>query len=113
MPPQIKNDTMNWILKIGGFIMSIAIMVSSWFLNEAMGRINSIEKSVKDLEIMEATSSGSKFTTLDWVNAKNSIDSTQSSIDRRLIKLEENNITIKDSLAEIKQLLKEKKLNEP
>jgi len=113
MPPQIKNDTMNWILKIGGFIMSITIMVSSWFLNQAMGRLNDVEKSIKSLEISEATSAGSKFTSLDWVNAKTIIDTNQSAIDRRLVKLEENNSTIKDSLAEIKQLLKEKKIHEP
>lgn len=112
MPPQIKSDTMNWIMKIAGFVMSIAIMVSSWFLNQAMGRINEVEKSVKNLELSAATNAGSKFTSSDWINAKSIIDADRSAIDRRLVKLEENNITIKDSLAEIKQLLKERKNDE-
>jgi len=104
-----KNDTINWVLKIGGFIMSLAIMVSSWFLNQAMGRINDIEKSVKSLEINAALIAGSKFTATDWSNAKTILDADRNAIDRRIVRLEENSVVIKDSLMEIKEILKEQR----
>jgi hypothetical protein len=108
MPPQSKHDTtVNWVLKIGGFIMSIAIMVSSWFLNQAMERITNIEKSIKELELSAAIVSGSKFTASDWSTAKTVLDADRNAIDRRIVRLEENSVVIKDSLAEIKQILKE------
>lgn len=112
MSIQSKNEAMNWILKIGGFIMSIAIMVSSWFLNQAMGRINDIEKSVKQLELTAATVAGSKFTAGDWATAKSVLDADRAVIDRRIVRLEENSVVIKDSLTEIKEILKEKRRNE-
>jgi chaperonin cofactor prefoldin len=107
MPSPIKNETMSWILKIGGFIMSITIMLSSWFLNQAMTRISNIEVAVKSLELNNATSVGNKFTNTDWANAKTILDNERNSIDRRIVRLEENSIVIKDALLEIKQILKE------
>ena len=98
---------MTWVLKIGGFIMSITIMLSSWFLNQAMTRISNIEVAVKSLELNNASLSGSKFTTADWANAKTVLDNERNAIDRRIVRLEENSIAIKDALLEIKQILKE------
>jgi hypothetical protein len=109
MATPIKTETMNWILKIGGFIMSIAIMISSWFLNQTMSRINDVEKSIKSLELSNATIAVSKFTTTDWANAKTVLDADRSAIDRRIVRLEENSVVIKDALIEIKQILKEQK----
>ena len=106
---QVKSETMSWILKIGGFIMSIAIMISSWFLNQAMSRINNIENSVKVLELNNATIAGSKFTASDWATAKTVLDADRNAIDRRIVRLEENSVVIKDALMEIKQILKEDK----
>jgi hypothetical protein len=108
MTSAIKNETISWVLKIGGFIMSIAIMVSSWFLNQAMARINNIEIAIKSLEMKNAATDGSKFTVSDWANAKSILDSDRNAIDRRIIRLEENSVVIKDSLLDIKQILKEK-----
>ena len=109
MATATKNETMSWILKIGGFVMSIAIMVSSWFLNQAWSRINDVEKSVKGLELSAATIAGSKFTAMDWAAAKSALDADRNTIDRRIIRLEENSVVIKDALIEIKQILKEQK----
>ena len=103
-----KNDGMTLALKIGGFIMSIAIMLSSWFLNQAIDRIGNIENSIKSLELVNATVSGNRFTTNDWATAKSILDSERNSIDRRIIRLEENSVVIKDALVEIKQILKGK-----
>ena len=101
-----KNDTLNWSLKIAGFIMSIAIMVSSWFLNQAWSRINDVEKTVHKLEIDSASVEGNKFTTTDWVKAKTLLDIERSDFDRRLIRLEESIPVIKDSLLSIKDSIK-------
>jgi hypothetical protein len=109
MAPTIKNETMSWIGKIGGFIMSIAIMTSTWFLNQATQRISNVENSIKTLELSNATIAGSKFTSTDWANAKSVLDADRNAIDRRIIRLEENSIVIKDALIEIKQILKDQK----
>jgi hypothetical protein len=102
----IKNDTLNWSLKIAGFVMSIAIMVSSWFLNEAWSRINEVEKTVHKLEIESASVESNKFTNNDWAKAKLILDSERSDFDRRLIRLEESIPVIKDSLLSIKDSIK-------
>jgi hypothetical protein len=109
MTSPVRNETMSWVLKIGGFIMSIAIMISSWFLNQAMQRINNVENSIKVLELSNATIAGSKFTATDWANAKSVLDADRNAIDRRIVRLEENSAVIKDALIEIKQILKEQR----
>lgn len=96
------TSSTTWTLRIGSFVMSIAIMVSSWFLNQAWERINTIEKSVRALEIASATTNGTKFTANDWANAKSILDADRLAMDRRIIRLEESLPTIKESLIEIK-----------
>lgn len=99
-PEQTTSST--WTLRIGSFVMSIAIMVSSWFLNQAWERINNIEKSIRDLELATATTNGTKFTANDWANAKSILDADRLAMDRRVIRLEESLPTIKETLIDIK-----------
>lgn len=107
MPPSTKTtDTISWIIRIGSFIMSIAIMVSSWFLNQAWTRINNNEQSIRTLELKAAEISGNRFSTTDWSYQKTLLDNERLAMDRRLIRLEESLPVIKDSLLEIKQSLK-------
>lgn len=101
-----KNETLSWILRIGSFIMSIAIMVSSWFLNQAWNRIGDNEKAIRVLELHNAQSDGNKFTAIDWTIQKTLIDSEKLALDRRIIRLEEALPVIKDTLIEIKQTIK-------
>lgn len=100
-----KKDTNNWLFKIGSFAMSVALMVSSWFLNQAWTRIENIEKDIHELQIKDAGSSNTKFTSMDWQNQKILLDSERMAMDRRLIRLEESLPSIKESLQEIKNTL--------
>jgi hypothetical protein len=105
-----KTELVSWIIRIGSFVMSIAIMVSSWFLNQAWNRITEVEHAVKALEITSASTNGNRFTTNDWVTAKSILDTERLAMDRRIIRMEESIPAIKDSLIEIKAQLRE--LNE-
>ena len=107
MAPQVKNETMSWIVKIGGFMVSIAVMVSSYFLNSTMNKMNEMDNRISSLELAGATVSGNRFTSTDWATAKSVMDADRNAVERRLIKLEETSSTIKDSLLEIKSILKE------
>jgi hypothetical protein len=102
-----KEHVINWTLKIGSFIMSIAIMISSWFLNQAWNRIGQVESKVQSIELVQAETRSNKFTSTDFNNAKVIIDAERLALDRRVIRLEESLPTIKDSLTDIKQTLKE------
>lgn len=109
MPPQIKNETMSWILKIGGFMVSIAVAVSSYFLNSTMNKMNEMDERINAIELSNATISGTKFTSNDWATQKAFIESDRNALDKRILKLEENSAVIKESLIEIKSILKEKR----
>ena len=106
-----QDNARDWVLKIGGFIMSIALMVSSWFLNQAWNRIQTIENKVQQLELQGAATSGNRFTSIDWQTNKAILDNERLALDRRMIKQEEMSLIIKDSLMELKtnvnQLLNE------
>ena len=97
----IKSESNVWLIRIGGFAMSIAIMVSSWFLNQAWDRINKVEDIVHTLELNSASSNSNKFTNTDWITAKAVLENNQQAIDRRVMRLEENSTVIKDSLIRI------------
>ena len=98
-----KIDVTTWIIKIGSFFMSIAIMVSSLFLNQAWNRISNVEDSVHELQIATATMQGNRFSSKDWTDAKTILDAERLAMDRRVIRLEESLPIIKDTLIEIKQ----------
>jgi len=106
MAPPVKNVTMSWILKIGGFIMSVALAVSNYFLKTTMDKISEMDKRINVLELSNATNSGTKFTTADWATQKAFIESDRNSLDKRVLKLEENSLVIKEFLIEIKSILK-------
>ena len=102
----VRNETIKLPIKILGFIMSIVVMISSWFLNQAWGRIVEIEQVVKRLELSEAADSGHKFSKSDFNDARLDMDSERFAMDRRITRLEESIPVIKDSLLEIKETLK-------
>jgi uncharacterized protein YdcH (DUF465 family) len=109
MAPQNKIETMPLILKIGGFMISLAVMVSSYFLNSTMNKMNEMDRRITAIEMNAATISGTKFTTTDWATQKAFIESDRNALDKRILKLEENSAVIKESLMEIKSILKEQK----
>lgn len=98
---KIQSATNTWIIRIGTFIMSIAIMFSTWFLSQAWDRINTMEKSIRTLEISMATAQSNRFTSMDWITNKTILDSEKLAIDRRVMRIEETNAAVKDSLIRI------------
>jgi len=107
-----KDTLMNIVIKAGSFIMSIAIMISTWFLNQAWSRIGQVEHRIAKIELTQAETKSNRFTSMDWNNAKNIMDAEHLTLDRRIIRLEESIHTIKDSLTEIKDSLREIKNND-
>ena len=97
-----------WIFRFAGILMSFAIMASSWFLNQAWGKINKVEDSLHSLELISAANTTNKFTQSDWTTNKTIIDNERLALDRRIMRLEETNTVTKDTLIEIKQLLEKK-----
>ena len=83
-------------------------MASSWFLNQAWGKINKVEDSLHSLELISAANTTNKFTQSDWTTNKTIIDNERLALDRRIMRLEETNTVTKDTLIEIKQLLEKK-----
>ena len=69
--------------------------------------MNEMDRRINLIELNDATISGTKFTTVDWATQKAFIESDRNSLDKRILKLEENSIVIKESLLEIKAILKE------
>ena len=96
-----------WLSKLLPIAMSISIAASSWFLNQAWGKITTLETKIQQIEISQASYEGSKFTNSDWNLAKNVLDTNYNKLDLRVTRLEDNSIAIKESLLEIKQILKE------
>jgi len=108
MERKTNTDATVWFMRIGTLVVSMGLSVSSWFLNQAWTRINETENRISKLELASAATSGNRFTSNDWAAAKMIMDTERMAMDRRIIRLEEALPGIKDSLIEIKQLIKEK-----
>lgn len=106
---QTEQKESVWISRLLPIAMSISIAASSWFLNQAWGKISSLETKIHQIEISQASYEGSKFTNGDWNTAKNVLDTNYNRLDLRVTRLEDNGIAIKESLVEIKQILKEQR----
>ena len=97
-----------WMFTFGGLIMSVAMMVSSWFLNEAWSKITNAENKIQALELTSAADHATKFNMTDWNSAKTIMDNDRMALDRRLMRVEENSTVIKESLNRIESGLKNK-----
>lgn len=103
----IKNTTvLDWTFKIGATIMSILMMLSSFFLTKAWESINNMEKTIVELKIEQSKITSNRFSTNDWVSAKTILDAERLALDRRLIRIEETYPIISESIFEIKQTLR-------
>ena len=96
MTPPKENP---WAFRIFSTVMSIGLMASSWFLNNTMNRLDKNDSRVQSLELTSAN----RFTSQDWIQAKTLLDNERLSMDRRIIRVEENLPFIKDSLINIQK----------
>jgi len=103
---EVKTEIAGWSLKLSGFVMSIAIVLSSWFLNQAWDRINLIEHTVKVLELSDAKHDSSTISSYDFGKYKEALDHKSYELDRRITRLEESLPVIKDTLLEIKNTIR-------
>lgn len=99
-------------LKILTGLTTIGLAVSSWFFNETFQRIQTMENDIGNLKLQAAEVSGSRFSSSDFVKAKEIIDSQIVATDKRVLVLEESQKTIKEYLFEIRADLKEIKVNQ-
>ena len=100
-----KTET-GYLQKALSVVMSIGLAISGWFLTTAYGELNTLNNRVQAVELIQASTTANRFTSGDFVKAKEIIDQQQLAIDRRITILEENMKNIKDILAEIKADLK-------
>ena len=105
MPSTSQGKADSWVSRGLMILVSIVLAICSWFLTQAWDRISENEQAIHKLEVSDAETSGNRFTSGDWANAKAVLDSDRLSMDRRIIRLEESLPTIKDTLIEIKQTI--------
>lgn len=99
-------------IKILTFLTTIGLAVSGWFFNETFQRMNTMEQDIGELQIYAVKDEASKFSSSDFIKAKEIIDAQIVSTDKRVLIMEESNKAIKEHLLEIKEVLREIKANQ-
>lgn len=95
------------ILKALSFFTSVGLAVSGYFLKDTYQKMDEMRKDITQLQIKTETTASNRFTSGDFVKAKENIDSQIIAADKRIIALEESQKTIKEYLVEIRSDLKE------
>ena len=105
------KEEKNYLQRILSILTSVGLAISGWFLTTAYNQLDQLNNRVQTIELKQAETSGNRFTSADWTNAKTIIDADRLALDKRLIVVEENNRQVREMLVEIKQDLKEIKSN--
>lgn len=95
------------LLRILSLLTAIGVAVSGWFLKDTYQKMDSMRTDIGALQIASARVEGSRFSSSDFVKAKEIIDAQIVSTDRRVLVLEESQKTIREYLQEIRTDLKE------
>ena len=82
-------------------VVSLMGYVGNQIWSEARGWMRTFDNRVTRLEIQEARSDSSRFTSGDWAQAKQQLDEDRANLDRRITLLEEAVPAIKESLLRI------------
>lgn len=98
-----------WVNRVLSAIFVIGMSISSYFLSETMNQIKDIDSRVNKIEIYNATISGNKFTYSDWQQSKALLDQDRQALEKRTIVLEQNFLSVKELLTEIRLDIKELK----
>ena len=88
-------------------VITIMLSISAYYIKENSSSIAECRRDIATLKLNHAQTDSNRFTSGDFVKAKEIIDSQQLILDRRVTILEENTRTIKDWMLEIKSDLKE------
>ena len=91
------------MIKILTFFTTVAIAVTSWFLNQTLTKIDSLDHRVYAIEFNRAKDTSNNFTNRDWQDAKSVIDNEKFLTEKRIIILEQSIPQIKESLIRIEK----------
>ena len=95
------------LLKALSFLTAVGLAVSGWFLKDTYEKMYEMREDITELQISSERVSASRFSSSDFVKAKEIIDSQIIATDRRVLVLEESQKTIKEYLSEIRSDIKE------
>ena len=95
------------LLKILSLLTTIGVAVAGYFLTDTYKKMDAMRVDINDLQISSARVEGSRFSSSDFVRAKEIIDSQIVATDKRVLVLEESQKTIREYLTEIRSDLKE------
>lgn len=96
-----ENKWLVWVLTL---ILSVSLSLSGYFFSDAYKRLSSVENKTERLQTETAVITSNRFS---WLEQKTILDNERLAMDRRIIKLEETNVFIKDSLVRIERLIVE------
>lgn len=90
-----------WVNRWFNIIVTIAMGVSCYFLNETVTSIKSLDIRVSAIELNNASFNGNKFTAADWSIQRALIDADKLTTEKRITVLESTIPQIKESLIRI------------
>lgn len=95
------------LLKALSFFTSLGLAIASYFLTDTYKKMDEMRKDITQLQIHTERIETNKFSPVDFMKAREAIDSQLTSSDRRIISLEESQKTIKEYLVEMRADIKE------
>lgn len=103
MPIKTENP---WVGRIVSGLFAVIMAVSSWFLSQTMNKMCELESRIYKIEINNATTAGNRFTAVDWQANKLLLDADRQQLEKRTIVLEQNFLSVRELLGEIKSDIK-------
>jgi hypothetical protein len=101
-----KNMKGEWIWR---GVISLLLGVVGWYAARTADEQKQFNRQVNErvsaLEMESARTSGNRFTSMDWVAAKSAIDATVNSHDKRITRMEDAVLSIKETLPRIEKKL--------
>lgn len=105
MSAEKKQITFEWAFR---FVMLVIISIGAWFGREVWAGQKEIISRLNRMDVEQATVAANRFTSMDWVSAKASIDSQIGMNERRIFKLETAIESILKSQERIEKSLNQK-----
>jgi hypothetical protein len=95
------------LIKALSFLTSIGLAITGYFLADTYAKMDGMRKDITELQISSERVIASRFSSSDFVKAKEIIDSQIVATDKRVIALEESQKTIKEYLYEMRADIKD------
>ena len=95
------------LLKALSFLTSVGLAVAGYFLADTYQKMDKMRDDITSLQLHRERIEASQFSSVDFIKAKEIIDSQIVATDKRVLVLEESQKTIKEYLVEIRMDLKD------